>query len=42
LLDAKGVQRLGGKLAYLRMLNGDQAAPLLAEFQQAQRARGGG
>lgn len=41
-LDAKGVQRLGGKLAYLRMLNGDQAAPLLAEFQQAQRARGGG
>ncbi len=41
-LDAKSVQRLGGKLAYLRMLNGDQAAPLLAEFQQAQRARGGG
>lgn len=41
-LDAKSVQRLGGKLAYLRMLNGAQAAPLLAEFQQAQRARGGG
>jgi len=40
-LDAKGVQRLGGKLAYLRMLNGDQAAPLLAEFQQARQARSG-
>ena len=40
-LDAKGVQRLAGKLAYLRMLNPDQAAPLVAKFERQTGARGG-
>jgi len=34
-LGSKDVQRLAGKLAYLRMLNPDQAAPLVAEFDRA-------
>ena len=33
--DSKELQRLAGKLAYLRMLNPDQAAPLVAKFKRA-------
>jgi RNA-directed DNA polymerase len=32
--DLRRVQRLGGKLAYLQMLNADQAAPLLTQFSR--------
>lgn len=33
-LDSRDVQRLAGKLAYLRMLNPAQAAPLVAAFER--------
>ncbi len=38
--DAKSLERLAGKLAYLRMLNPEQAAPLVAAFERARKPGG--